>query len=316
MKILVTGGAGLLGSALVRHLLAEGGHEITVMDLARDPQRLAPLRERIAYRVGDVGHFSHVLDAVRESGAERIFHLGAALGFTCEENPAEAMRVNAMGPFHVFEAARMFGGAQVVFSSSVTSFAEGLPEPVLRDHYPQRPVNLYGVLKQTTEGLGRYYAARHAIDFRAIRFPSVVGPGPRIPGIATYSIEMIEAAARGRSYTVRATPETAIPIVHVGDAARALIRLAEADPARLTRRSYLIDGPKPQPSAGEQAEMVRTRFPGAQIDFAPDPRWQPFIEKYALPIDDSPARADWGWAPEYDFAAIIEDFLDGAPDRG
>ena len=315
MRTLVTGGAGLLGAALVEHLVEAGEKDITVMDLATDPQRLAPLRERIAYRVGDVGHFSHVLDAVRESGAERIYHLGAALGYTCEENPSEAMRVNAMGPFHVFEAARMFGGAQVVFSSSVTSFAEGLPEPVLRDHYPQRPVNFYGVLKLATESMGRYYAARHGIDYRAIRFPSIVGPGPRIPGIATYSIEMIETAAGGEPYTVRATPETAIPLVHVRDAARALVQLADADSARLTRRNYLIDGPKPQPDAGQQAEMVRARFPGARIDFAPDPRWQPFIEKYAIPVDDSPARADWGWSPEYDFAAIIEDFLTGAPAR-
>ncbi len=195
-RVLITGGAGLLGAALVRHLLAAGGHDITVMDLAETPARLTPLIGQISYLCGDIGHFSHLADAMRASRARRIYHLGALLGFACENDPPEAMRVNAMGAFHVFEAARMFG-AQVVFASSVTTFAEGLPEPLLRDDFPQRPVNLYGVLKQIAEGLGRYYRARHGVDFRAIRLPSVIGPGPRLPGLATYSVEMAEAVARG-----------------------------------------------------------------------------------------------------------------------
>ncbi len=314
-RVLITGGAGLLGAALVRHLLAAGGHDITVMDLAETPARLAPLIGKISYLRGDIGHFSHLADAMRASRARRIYHLGALLGFACENDPPEAMRVNAMGAFHVFEAARMFG-AQVVFASSVTTFAEGLPEPLLRDDFPQRPVNLYGVLKQTAEGLGRYYRARHGVDFRAIRFPSVIGPGPRLPGLATYSVEMAEAVAQGAPFTVRATPETTVPVVHVRDAARALAQLAGADPSRLSRRCYLIDGPKPALSAGAQADILRARFPGADIRFAPDPHWQPFLEKYALPIDDSPARRDWGWAPGLDFHALVNEVANGPDCRG
>ncbi len=310
MRVLITGGAGLLGAALVAHSLETGEHDITVMDIAETPSRLAAFGDRIRYRKGDVGHFSHVLDAVKTARPERIFHLGALLGFACEENPAEAMRVNAMGPFHVFEAARLFAVPQIIFASSITTFAEGLPARDLRDDYPQRPVNLYGVLKLMTEGLGRYYGRRHGIDFRSLRFPAIVGPGPRIPGIATYTMEMIQAAARGESYTIPATPETRVPVVHVRDCAAGLWALAEAEPARLSRRNYLIDGPKPTPSARELAKLVQEKFPHASFQFAPDPVWQPLLEKYALPIDDSPAREDWGWCPRYDFPAIIQDIAD------
>jgi len=249
-----------------------------------------------------------VLDATRNAAPEVIYHLGAMLGFACEADPGGAMRVNAMGSLHIMEAARMFGVRQVMFASSVTTFALGLPDNHMADHDPQNPVNLYGVLKLMTEGLGRYYRHKHGIDFRAIRFPSVVGPGNRTPGLATYTTEMIEAAQQGKPYIVQADANSAIPVLYVADSARALIELSATPEKSLSRREYLVDGIKPTPTAATLAKMVRAAFPEAEIDFRPNPDWQPFLDIYARPIDDSAARNDWGWAAQYDYARIIREF--------
>jgi threonine 3-dehydrogenase len=307
MKILVTGGAGLLGAEIVSRLL-HAGHDVHVFDILTEPVRLADLGASISYQQGDVGTFSHVLDAVRIVKPEIIYHLGALLGFACEADPASAMRINAMGSLHIMEAARMFSVRQVMFASSVTTFALGLPNHQMADHDPQNPVNLYGVLKLMTEGMGRYYRHQHGVDFRAIRFPSVVGPGNRTPGLATYTTEMIEAALCNKPCIVKATEKSTIPILHVSDAARAMIELSSANEVSLTRREYLVDGAKPTPTAADLAEMIRAEFPDADTSFQPNPDWQPFLDLYARPIDDAAARDDWGWAPQYDYPRIIEAF--------
>jgi nucleoside-diphosphate-sugar epimerase len=196
-----------------------------------------------------------------------------------------------------------------MFASSVTTFALGLPERRMADTDPQNPINLYGVLKVLGEGLGRYYRNRHKIDFRAIRFPSVVGPGNRAPGLATYTTEMIEAAIRGEAYVIQASEDSAIPIIHVADCARALTELSNAPQDRLSRSEYLVDGVKPAPKASELAKILQAAIPTSNVSFAPNPDWQTYLEMYAIPIEDCAARAEWGWKPEYDYRRIVDDFL-------
>jgi threonine 3-dehydrogenase len=309
MNILITGGAGLLGAALAELLVETQNCHITVFDIAADPVRLEDIADKITYICGDVGNFSQVIEVVKNTRPYRIFHLGALLGFACEENPADAMRINAMGTFHIFEAARLFDVPQILFASSVTTFAEGLQEPLMRDDSPQQPVNFYGVLKLLGEGMGRYYDHRHGVDFRSLRFPSVVGPGNRVPGLATYTTDMIEAAINGHEFTIGATPQTVISLIHVKDCARALQQLAEAPREKLSRQNYLVDGSIPVPMAAELVEMVKARFPVADLRIEPNPAWQKFLELYAIPIDDQPARDDWGWKAQFDYPAIIEDFI-------
>ncbi len=218
--------------------------------------------------------------------------------------------MNATAVMHLLEAARQYSVAQVLFASSLTTFGLDLEENVHRDNSLQRPVSLYGVTKLFGEGLGRFYRRKHGLDFRAIRYPAIVGPGFRAGGLVNYTSAMIEESVQGNPYTIHLGPETRIPIVYVSDAAQAMVEMADAPIENIETVNYLIDGVQPTPNAGEMAAMVKKKIPGAEIDFQPKQAWQSLLDMNAMPIDDAPARREWGWQAEYDsYEKIVDAFL-------
>jgi len=309
MAILVTGGAGLLGSELVRLLLDTGVERPVVMDIADSADRLADVHDSIEYVQGDVGDPQALESVIERVRPNSIYHLGAMLGISCEDDPAAATQVNVMGLVYLLEAARRFKVPQIVFASSVTTFGEELYEHVIRDNALQRPTTFYGITKLFGESAGRYYKRKYGLDFRAIRFPSIIGPGLREGGIVNYASAVIEQSIKGNPYTMMVTPGTCVSIVHVRDAARALVDLATAPIEQIKTVCYLVDGTLPVPSAADMAKMVKTRFPGAQIDFVPNEEWKSLFDMLAVPIDDNPARKEWGWQPTYDYGRVIDDFV-------
>ncbi|MCP4196656.1 MAG: NAD-dependent epimerase/dehydratase family protein, partial [Proteobacteria bacterium] len=224
-------------------------------------------------------------------------------------DPAGAIRVNVMGTFYVMEAARLFEVPQLLFTSSIGVFGEGLEdEPEFRDNLLQRPISFYGLTKQFNEGTGLFFKKKYGLDYRSIRYGAIVGPGLREGGIVNYPTAMIEYAIKGERYTVDAEPTTKIAVIHIDDAVRGLIELGGQPIEKIQTVNYLLDGVKPTLSAEEMTGEVRAKFPGAQIDFGPSP-FQEILDTIAKPIDDSPARAEWGWEPTYDYGRIIEDFI-------
>jgi threonine 3-dehydrogenase len=311
MAVLVTGGAGLLGAALVHLLLEKGEQGLAVLDTSDSPERLADVGDRIDYIRGDLGDAGSVSSAIDRVRPEVIYHLGAMLGALCDEQPERAMRVNAQGTFYVLDTARRFDVRQVLFASSVATFGLDLQGGILGDNSLQRPVSFYGVTKLFSEGVGLFFKRKHGLDFRSIRFPSIVGTGVnlRVGGIVTYTSAMIEESIKGNPYTVIVEPQTRIPLLYLADAARAMFELARAPRKKIKTVNYLIDGVKPTPSAEELARMVKVKIPGAEIGFQPNEQWKPILEMIALPIDDGPARKEWGWVPKYDYEKIIDCFL-------
>jgi threonine 3-dehydrogenase len=309
MTSLVTGGAGLLGAALVRKLLADGEERPVVLDIAWSPDRLKDVTDKFEYIQGDLGNFSQVLSVVKERKPNRIYHIGAMLGQAAEDNPAGAIQINVLGTFYLLEAARLFGVPQVLFASSVSIFALDLPERMLRDHYPKHPFAFYAHTKLFNEGTGEFFRRKYGIDFRGIRYPSIVGPGLRAGGMLNYPAAMIDYSVRGEPYTADVDPDITVPVVHIDDAARAMVNLANAPAARIETINYLIDGVKPSLSAAQMADKVRAKIPSAKIDFKPNECWRPILKMGAVPIDDEPARTEWGWRPSYDYDVIIDDFL-------
>jgi threonine 3-dehydrogenase len=308
--VLITGGAGLLGSALVYQLLAAGEQQPVVLDLAADPQRLANIRSKIEYIQDDLGREGAISEHISRIRPSRIFHLGAVLGQDCENNPPLAQRVNVEATFELLETARECGVGQVIFASSVATFGYDLPERLLSDNFLQRPITFYGVTKLYGEGAGLFFRRKYGLDFRSLRYPFIVGPGTRQGGVVDYPTEMIVKGIQGKAYTANVPPETRIHVLHVIDAARAMRELSEAPKEKIRSVNYLVDGVRPAPSAGEIAEMVSRRFPEAKFSFQPDEKLLPILENVALPIDDSRARKEWGWQPRFDYQRIIDDFLE------
>jgi threonine 3-dehydrogenase len=305
----VTGGTGFIGAQVVRLLLARGESRPLLFDLNPAMNRLDDVAEHVEVVRGDLGTFSHVLDGVQRSRPQVIYHLGGMLSVPSDADPPAALRANVLGTFHVLEAARLFGVAQVMFSSTIGTYGLDIEGNALTDITIQRPRLFYGVTKVFGEHTGLFYRRKYGLDFRSVRYPSIVGPGVKTPGVAQYTSWMIEECARGNPFTVWVPPEARAPTMYVKDAARAIVELAEAPRERIRTVNYLVAGAAPSASAGELADIVCRRIPGAQIDFRPDPQLAPFIGRALVPLDDSNARREWGWQPEYGQERMVDDFL-------
>src|SRR6185436_19116637 len=168
---------------------------------------------------------------------------------------------------------------------------------------------MYGCNKLYCEELGRYYARHYKrlsvdlaprVDFRSVRFPGLIS-ATTMPagGTSDYAPEMIHAAAKGEHYACFVRPDTTIPFMAMPDAARALMRLAEAPRERLTRTAYNVSAFSR--SAAEIRDVVLAAFPSAEITYKIDEKRQGIVDSWPADLDDSAARTDWGFAPAFDF---------------
>jgi threonine 3-dehydrogenase len=306
---LITGGTGFIGAEVVRLLLNRGEQDIAVFDINPSARRLDGVADRIEIVRGDLGNFSHMLDIVKKARPTTIYHLGGMLSAPSDADPAASMRANALGTFHVLEAARLFDVRQVLFSSSIATYGLDIEEGIIDDKTLQRPQLFYGATKVFCEHLGLFYRRKYGLDFRGVRYPSIVGPGVRTPGVVQFTSWAIEECAKGNPFAIWVKPETRVPVLYFKDAARAIVKLAAAPIERIKTVNYVLAGVTPIATAQELADTVRTRLPGAQIAFEPDPALQEMLEKLLLPLDDRNARQEWDWEPEYDQERIVDDFL-------
>jgi nucleoside-diphosphate-sugar epimerase len=168
------------------------------------------------------------------------------------------------------------------------------------------------------EHLGRYYAAhyrqlaadpdRSSIDFRSIRFPGLIS-AVTIPtgGTSDYGPEMIHHAAQGLPYQCFVRRDTRLPFMAMPDAIKALLKLHEAPREALTQTVYNVTSFNP--TAEDIYELVKREFPAAQVDFVPHRSRQNIVDSWPADIDDSAARRDWGWAPDYDQDRAFNEYL-------
>jgi nucleoside-diphosphate-sugar epimerase len=178
---------------------------------------------------------------------------------------------------------------------------------------------MYGCNKLYCEKLGiyysRYYGQRHLdekppvmLDFRALRFPGLVSAFT-LPsaGTSDYGPEMLHAAAQGKPYACFVRADTKIPFMAMPDAIKSLLLLMDARRASLSHNVYNISAFAP--TAGEFRARALQAFPGAQITFDPNPRRQGIVDSWPEEVDDSLARAEWGWQPDYDAQAFFDEYF-------
>jgi len=310
MSVLVTGGTGFIGAQVVRTLLEQGEKGAVVFDINSSTKLLDDVADQVEVVRGDLGNFSHVLNVVKTFRPKVIYHMGGMLSVPSDADPAASFRANAMGTFHVLEAARLLDVTQVLFASTIATYGIDVREPVVDDYTLQRPQLFYGCTKVFSELLGQFYKRKYGLDFRGVRYPSIVGPGVKTPGIVQYNAWVIEECAKGKPYIMTVKPETRCPIMYFKDSARAIVMLGAAPVENIKMVNYIIAGPTPAASAQELVDLVRSKVPGARIEFQVDEKRQKIIDGFTKPLNDGVARKEWGWKPEYDPERIVEDFLE------
>jgi len=322
--ILVTGAGGEVGQALVEHLANQHPGNILTMDLKPLPEDLSA---KVTHIQGDILDTTLLERLVSEYEIETIFHLAALLSTRAEYTPATAHRVNVEGTMTLLELAAQQSdwrgkAVKFIFPSSIAAF--GMPDLRTKAQYERvrewewnYPRTMYGANKLYCELLGQYYSGYYRqlaaeqpimLDFRSVRFPGLISAFT-VPsgGTSDYGPEMLHAAAQGKSYACFVREDVRIPFMAMPDAIKALLDLAAAPRAALRRKVYNVTSFSL--SAAEFREHVLRFFPDAQITFEPDTKRQNIVDSWPADLDDSAARRDWHWQPDYDVERCFAEYL-------
>ena len=325
--VLVTGANGEIGRTLLQRMHTDGRYRVVTVDLTPLPEKYRGFcLETYAGNIMD----RYLLDQIAaHHEIEVVFHLAALLSTRGERDPELAHQVNVEGTLHLLRMAQNQSGrlgrpVRFMFPSSIAvygmaSVAEKKKAGRVKEGEYNVPITMYGCNKLYCEHLGRYFtqnfrqlgalASAARLDFRSLRFPGLIS-AETVPtgGTSDFGPEMLHAAAQNQPYQSFVGPDARIPFMAMPDAVMALLHLLEADRSKLTDTVYNVTAFSP--SAGEIAERAKAAFPGAQISFEPDAVRSKIVDSWPEDMDDSRARADWGWKPAYDVdRAVDEDLL-------
>ncbi len=307
-RILVTGACGQIGSELTMALRERYGNE-NVVAAGHKTQPSEKLRTSGPFVFIDVTRRETVEEVVRKYDIDTIYHLAAILSAVGEKNPQLAWRVNMDGLYNILEIAREYDLVRVFWPSSIAVFGPETP----RENTPQetvlRPTTMYGVTKVAGELLCDYYFRRFGVDVRGVRYPGVISSEtPPGGGTTDYAVEMFYEAIRHKRYTCFVREDTVLPMIYMPDCIKAAIQLMEADLSKLKHHTG-FNLAAMSFSAGELAAEIRKHIPDFVCEYKPDFR-QEIADTWPRTIDDSAAREEWGWEPEYDLASMTADMLE------
>jgi threonine 3-dehydrogenase len=306
MAILITGGAGFIGIELAKKFLKRG-EDIVIFDKIIDDSLFAGDKKVIKVK-GDITNWPEVLNVVQQNKIDTIFHLAAILSAISEANPWASININALGTFHVLDAARLFQVKKVIFTSSMGAYGV-TQDTIVTEDTIQRPSIIYGVTKVFSELLGLYYQRKFGIDFRGVRFPQLIGTGVKTMGFGQYNPWLIEAAIKGEAFNVWVPEDTVIPLMYIKDAIKSLVLLYDAEESKLIKRVYNLGQITPPPSAKEVVDMVKQYYPDARINFKPDPNAVNVLKTIPRIIKGDNAEQEWGWRIEYSLDDTVKDFI-------
>jgi len=307
-RILVTGALGQIGSELVVSLRERYGDDHVV---ASDIRMVAAdaIDGDGPFEYVDVTRLRQIQAVVSRYRIDTIYHLAALLSAVAEDKPQVAWDVNMGGLYRVLEVARQ-NRCAVFVPSSIGAFGPGTPKRHTPQDTLQRPTTMYGVTKVAGELLCDYYHRRFGVDTRGVRYPGLISHGaPPGGGTTDYAVEIFYQAIRHNHYTCFLEPDTRLDMMYMPDALKAAIDIMEADPAGLEHRNaFNVTAMNFTPQ--ELGEAIRKRLPSFTLDYDVDPVRQGIADSWPDSLDDSAARQEWGWSPDYDLDSLVDDMLE------
>lgn len=307
-NILIIGATGQIGSELTMELRKRYGNDHVVAGYIHGSEPKGELKESGPSEVVDVTDGEMIAAAVTKYRIDTIYNLAALLSVVAESKPKLAWKIGIDGLWNVLEVARE-NGCAVFTPSSIGSFGLSTPHVGTPQDTIQRPRTMYGVTKVTTELLSDYYFTKYGVDTRAVRFPGLIS-NVTLPGGGTtdYAVDIYYAAVRGEKFVCPLKPGTLMDMMYMPDALNGSIKLMEADPSRLIHRNaFNIASMSFAPETIYEA--IRREVPGFEMEYQPDPLKQSIADSWPDSMDDSCARQEWDWKPEYDLESMTRDML-------
>ncbi|MDD5689007.1 MAG: L-threonine 3-dehydrogenase [Caldisericia bacterium] len=307
-RILVTGSVGQIGSELTPALRDRYGSD----NVIAGGHRTKPSKELLEggpFEIVDCGDLNQLTEVIKKYNIGTVYHLAAILSAVGEKNPQLAWSVNINGLYNVLEVAREFNLA-VFVPSSIAAFGPSTPKIKTPQDTIQRPTTIYGVTKVSGELLCDYYFKRFGIDTRGVRYPGIISyVTPPGGGTTDYAVEIFYEAIQNKHYTCPLKKGTSLDMMYMPDAIKAAINLMEANPDKLIHRNaFNVTAMQLKPEILE--ESIKKYIPEFRMDYEIDPLKQGIADSWPDSMDDSCAREEWGWKPDYNLESMTKDMLD------
>jgi nucleoside-diphosphate-sugar epimerase len=303
-KILVTGANGQIGRVLTAALREKYGQKAVI---ASDIVKAAADNE--PYVILDILNEVRLQEIVADHKITQIYHLAAILSANGEWNPMKTWNINLNGLLTILDLARDGKINKIFFPSTIAVFGKTTPRINTPQNVPLVPERIYGSSKVSGELLCHYYHQKYGVDVRSVRYPGIIGY-QSVPqgGTTDYAVEIFHEIVKSGSYSCFLEPGTRLPMMYMPDAIRATMQLMEAPVEQIkTRTSYNLSAMSFSPA--EIFAEIKRNIPAAQISYAPDFRQQ-IAASWSESIDDSSARAEWDWQPEFDLPKMTKHMIE------
>lgn len=307
-KILVIGATGQIGTELTMALRQQyGSNEVIAGGHTKSPSD--QLRDSGPFVVADCMDSQSIADIVKKFQIDTIYHLAALLSATAEKKPELAWQVNMQGLINILDIARCYQCA-VFFPSSIGVFGDSTPKENTPQNTIQRPSTIYGITKLAGELLCDYYHNKYNLDVRGVRFPGLISyetmPGG---GTTDYAVEIFYEAIQCQQYSCFLSENTYLDMMYMPDAIKAAIQIMETNPGRLVHRNgYNITAMSFCPR--ELAQEIKKWIPNFTITYKVDPIRQAIADSWPDCMDDSVARQEWSWHPDFDLSKMTKDMIE------
>lgn len=308
-KVLIIGSTGQIGSELTLELRKRYGNENIVAGYIKGAEPKGILKESGPSELVDVTDAQMISDVVKKHGIDTIYNLAALLSVVAESKPRLAWKIGIDGLWNVLEVAREQKCA-VFTPSSIGSFGDNTPHDETPQDTIQRPKTIYGVSKVTTELLSDYYFHKYGVDTRSVRFPGIISymtlPGG---GTTDYAVDIYYNAVRGDKFVCPIAKGTYMDMMYMPDALNAAITLMEADPTRLVHHNgFNIAAMSFDPEM--IYNEIKKHKPDFEMVYDVDPLKEAIATSWPNKMDDSCARSEWDWKPQFDLSSMTVDMLE------
>lgn len=309
-KILIIGACGQIGVELTQALRKLYGNDnVWASDIREEHPMLTGTGPYTQLNATDA---EATRALVTKEGITQIYLLAALLSATGEANPKLCWDLNMSSLRQVLDLAVEMKTAgkelKIFWPSSIAVFGTTTPKVNTPQMTVIEPTTMYGVTKYAGEMLAQYYNKRYGVDIRSLRYPGLISwksaPGG---GTTDYAVDIYIQALKQGKYTCFLSENTPLPMMYMDDAIRATIELMQAPVEKLkTHMAYNLSAMSFTPK--EVFEVIKKRIPNFEIAYAPDHR-QAIADSWPGSIDDSVARAEWGWKHEFDLEKMTDVML-------